>query len=447
MLIFVLKNQNFILHCRPKDQNWTKVKCNISEENFFNGEIVICKGNLYARLSSSSRNYVVFTTLESLVTEIANWSSVWRDPYLNTFHNMPDEYNLRKQIITHMMVFREEVLLVMVLFYGRAVMEVCIFSFRIGEDRKPCWRREKGVNHCVFFLGGKNNISFAINHDTMQHDCIYLLRSYDEKELLYKIDIDDQMSIFRLIPHEVIMDRKNLCWILPSRTRRLKKEIGTSSRRIRSIETDISKEEENTIEISRQWADIPTDLLELLLSKLSLVDRIYIPTVCKAWSSVPNHSHEAKAWPWLMYCPRDTSQCRFIDPLYGKEYRMDLKFLGFDSDEITLHFSKDGWVLVSCGSGTNIFIINPFTRETVKLPPCSVWGRSHSLSFSSVPTSPDFIVFGITCFVLFTWRPGEERWNQLSGWSNPGGFYFACNNPVFFLGEVYCLGRTGNLAV
>ncbi|KAJ3694785.1 hypothetical protein LUZ60_000162 [Juncus effusus] len=444
IIIFVLKNQNVMLHCRPKDKNWTKVKCNLSQEDFFDGEIVISKANLYARLTSSSRNCLVFTTIESLVTGTASWSSLWLDPYLNTFHNMPDQYLFRKQIVKHVVVSKEDVLLVVVLFYGRAVVEVCFFSFQIGEDGKPCWRREKGMNRCVFYLGGKNNMSFSINHDAMQHDCLYILRSYDEKELLYKIDMDDQTSVFKLIPDEVIMDRKNLCWIVPPRTRRIKKEIGTSSHMIRSIE-----EEENSSDISRQWADIPTDLLELLLSKLSLVDCIYIPTVCKSWSCVPNHLQEAKVWPWLMYCLKDSNLCKFIDPLYGKEYSMDLKFLGFDSDKIALHFSKDGWVLVSCGNGNNISIsiINPFTRRVVKLPSCSLCSDSHSLSFSSVPTSPDFVVFGITFFALFTWRPGQEKWNDLNGSSNPGNFYFARNNPVFFLGEVYCLGRTGNLAV
>ncbi|KAJ3683287.1 hypothetical protein LUZ60_013514 [Juncus effusus] len=143
-----------------------------------------------------------------------------------------------------------------------------------------------------------------------------------------------------------------------------------------------------------------------------------------------------------MYCPKDASQCMFIDPLYGKEYCMDLKFLG--SDRITLHFSKDGWVLVSCGE--NIFIINPFTRKTIKLPP-RLNRSCHCLSFYSEPTSPDFMVFGIYYFGLFTWSPGETRWNELSGSSNEGEFHDACNNPIFFRGEVYYLGRTGNLAV
>ncbi|KAJ3683286.1 hypothetical protein LUZ60_013513 [Juncus effusus] len=235
-------------------------------------------------------------------------------------------------------------------------------------------------------------------------------------------------------------------------TRRIKKETGGSSHMIKSIEndaTDISKEEENPSDISRQWADIPRDLLELLLSKLSLVDCIYIPTVCKAWSTVPNHLHEAKVCPWLMYYPQDATQCRFIDPLYGKEYCMDLKSLGFDSDKITLHFSKDGWVLLSCGSGRNMSIsmTNLFTRKTIKLPPCFLFGQSYGLSFSSIPTSPDFIVYGINFFALFTWRPGDECWSRLSFSINPGDFHFAYNNPVFFRGEVYCLGMTGNLAV
>ncbi|KAJ3683285.1 hypothetical protein LUZ60_013512 [Juncus effusus] len=446
-VIFALKDQNYLLHSKPKDENWTKELCSFAEENFRNGEVVVCNGMLCALFSFFSRHYAVFNYVNSLVSGTASWSTMSIIPSLCVFHNMPDDYNNdRTEKVAHVAVFGEDVvLLFVVLFYGRVVMEVCIFSLRIGADGKPCWRRETGVKGYTFFLGGRNNVAFTTNHEKLQHDCIYLLRSYHEEVLLYTIDMDNQTFSFELIPDEAFMDSNNLCWVVPSRTRKTKKKIGRLSLTIRSIEDDsttIRMEEENSSDISSQWADLPTELLESLISNLSLVERIYIRAVCKAWSSIPNHLHEAKVWPWLMYCPKKSNQCRFIDPLHGKEYSMDLKFLG--SKKITLHFSKDGWVLAS--SGKNLFVINPFTRKTVKLPCYRLDEETHGLSFSSVPTSPDFVVFGIKGFELVTWSRGKSKWNRKSV-SNEVEFDFSFNNPVFFREEVYFLGRIGNLGV
>lgn len=76
----------------------------------------------------------------------------------------------------------------------------------------------------------------------------------------------------------------------------------------------------------------------------------------------------------------------------------------------------------------------------------------NGVSFSSTPTSPDCIVFGINSSTsgaflsIETWQIGEESWQEiLLDLQVP--FPVAYNNPVYFRGEFYCLGRKGDVSV
>ncbi|CAO2188413.1 unnamed protein product [Urochloa humidicola] len=76
----------------------------------------------------------------------------------------------------------------------------------------------------------------------------------------------------------------------------------------------------------------------------------------------------------------------------------------------------------------------------------------HGVSFSSAPTSPDCVVFGVNSsrsgvfFSIETWQAGEEDWQEI--WlEQEVPFPVAHNNPVYFRGEFYCLGRKGNIGI
>ncbi|KAF2919927.1 hypothetical protein DAI22_08g171700 [Oryza sativa Japonica Group] len=105
--------------------------------------------------------------------------------------------------------------------------------------------------------------------------------------------------------------------------------------------------------------------------------------------------------------------CKMFDPLCGVEYSM--KVGPFDANERqAFRFSKDGWVIVT-QSDDNIFVINPFTKEIVKLSMASGWYRFTGISFSSVPTSPDCVFLGVCSspkgdgIKVWTCRPNEEE--------------------------------------
>nr|XP_034601300.1 F-box/kelch-repeat protein At1g57790-like [Setaria viridis] len=80
--------------------------------------------------------------------------------------------------------------------------------------------------------------------------------------------------------------------------------------------------------------------------------------------------------------------------------------------------------------------------------------RFQGVTFSSAPASPDSVVFGACSstsgkyFRMETWRPGEDSWSEfLFDREEALPFPVAHNNPIYFHGEFYCLGRKGNLAI
>ncbi|XP_024317240.1 uncharacterized protein LOC112271703 [Brachypodium distachyon] len=144
------------------------------------------------------------------------------------------------------------------------------------------------------------------------------------------------------------------------------------------------------------WEDLPIELLELVVSKLSLVDRIRFPAVCKTWSMVSSPFEEAKVWPWLMHCSgREMVEA----PIFERKY----------------HY-KGLW-----------------------------WSNAD-------PTSPDCVFFGINSnhdgnrVGVYTWQDSEDEWTEKHAleYQEPL-FPVAFNNPVLFHDKFYCLGRKGNL--
>jgi hypothetical protein len=227
------------------------------------------------------------------------------------------------------------------------------------------------------------------------------------------------------------------------------------------LQTDSTgKDDENEMVVSRKWDELPVEMVELLLTRLSLVDCLRLPSVCKAWSQASSSLEKRNDWPWLMHLPNlKYRQCKFFDPFYCKEYTIKCDELAA-SDHLALRFSKNGWVVVTEGN-QRVFLLNPFTAQIFNLPaltsldfilPTLEDYIFDGISFTSVPTSPDFIVYGFffqVCgkFVSISmWRPGEEEWTTIE-FVPYVPFLPSFNNPVLFRGEFYCLGRKGELGV
>lgn len=144
---------------------------------------------------------------------------------------------------------------------------------------------------------------------------------------------------------------------------------------------------------SRPWCDLPIELVEFFVSKLSLVCHLRIPAVCKKWSIITNAIQAAKVWPWLMHSPTANGSgiCKFFDPLDGKDYTLEIEAL-LSKERQTFRFSKDGWVIILEGDDF-LFMLNPFMQEVVNLPMLDDSYNFNGISFSLLPTSQDCIVF------------------------------------------------------
>ncbi|KAF3339299.1 F-box protein family-like protein [Carex littledalei] len=292
------------------------------------------------------------------------------------------------------------------------------------ETSDQTWERVKSIGGCVFFLSGIQSTALSAAQAGTQPDCIYVVnQNYDilRGEGVYKICLWDQTISLSLSDHAPYVLK------------------------------EYKKEEKCIIDITRPWADMPNELVQLLLPYLYLVDYLRLPSICKAWNSLFNPIQDAKVYPWLMY-PMDNNSClwRLFDPLFEKEYYIDMKWLG-SSKDLTFHYSKDGWVLVS-KEDNSLFLINPLTRAIISLPHFDNF-RYTAISFSLAPTCLDCVVFvllftSIHVLEISTWSPGEREWSKMifNDQYHEYFHYVPCS-PVFAHGEFYCYRLSGELSV
>ncbi|XP_056843081.1 F-box/kelch-repeat protein At3g18720-like [Raphanus sativus] len=166
--------------------------------------------------------------------------------------------------------------------------------------------------------------------------------------------------------------------------------------------------------------NIPSDLLQEILSRLSLKANIQASTVCKTWREAAVSVRELQPHPWLFYPLKEPEEGNYIlfDPSRSQTYKLNFPEL----QGYAFSYSRDGWLLVV----TNIqkgavpglfFLFNPFTREHIYLP--TLKPKSNvCLAFSAAPTSSRCLVISLndsysrtpSYILIDTCRPGETVW-------------------------------------
>lgn len=213
--------------------------------------------------------------------------------------------------------------------------------------------------------------------------------------------------------------------------------------------TAIYKRGESTNDVSRPWANMPIEMVELLLSKLILIDRVRIPSVCKAWSSLSSHSMgDGRAWPLLMHCPKYSTACSFYDPLYGHKYNSNIKEL--ESCE-KIRSSNNGWLLITRSYPfDSAYILNPFTGVKFNLPSLPIH-RSDFCEAMTISSDRTVILIWNENYTnrqikIFIWLPEKKHWINKSVLSND--FKVAlCTNLIFLDRKLYCFGKKGYLGI
>ncbi|XP_028795571.1 F-box/kelch-repeat protein At1g57790-like [Neltuma alba] len=195
------------------------------------------------------------------------------------------------------------------------------------------------------------------------------------------------------------------------------------------------------------WSDLPDELLELILSRLTLADNVRASAVCKRWHASASAVRVVNQSPWLMCIPKFGSWCEFYDPVHRKTY-------SWEFTELTgsrLCYAKDGWLLLYRYRSHRVFFFNPFTREVIKLPRYEM--TCQIIAFSCAPTSPGCVLFAVDhvtplFVVISTCHLGDSEWTTLS-YRNRLPFVSSSiwNKVVFFNGLFYCLSLTGWIGV
>ncbi|KAJ1254944.1 hypothetical protein BS78_K305100 [Paspalum vaginatum] len=134
------------------------------------------------------------------------------------------------------------------------------------------------------------------------------------------------------------------------------------------------------------WADLPRDLLESVLGRLPVPDRLRFPAVCTAWQSatVSDAASSARplpapSSPWLML-PFNTAANRRARSVDGDAKFSEARFLSLAEgrayairqtepavpDRLCVG-SSDGW-LVAADAASELHLLNPVTGAQVRLP-------------------------------------------------------------------------------
>ncbi|KAJ4789857.1 F-box protein family-like [Rhynchospora pubera] len=341
VVTFVGRGRDVILYCRPKTSvSWAKAELLIDPQGYhsFTGQVVRFKGKIYALHGSIQSDLVVVINEDSLLNGDCSWTLI----------EMPN----RTSGWYHLVVSGHDMFLVLVatstLHLG-APTACTIHRLRTSDQT---WMHVKSISGSVFFLGGIQSAALPASQAGTQRDCIYVVNQNCgllHGEGVYKICMQDKavsLSLYLKRPRSWIC---KLCWLMPTRVNQSMKSKRETLSFIHSIGTDksngthVNKEKKKIenckLDISRAWADMPIELVELLLPRLNLADSLRLSSICKAWNSVSNLIQDTNLYPWLMYSANDSCLWRLFDPVFGKEYNIDMKWLGFRRD-LTFHYSK-----------------------------------------------------------------------------------------------------------
>ncbi|KAF9621465.1 hypothetical protein IFM89_021769 [Coptis chinensis] len=289
---------------------------------------------------------------------------------------------------------------------------------------------------------------------------IYLPYMVESDEELYYVAIHDHLGVNnrKATCHIEIfkMDFTKKVWekveslVLKGKANTLEKSLGVKINDTLGIVKE-NVEKPN----SPNWIDLPLDILLSITMKLPLPgDYINSRLVCKTWaSSLPptirwtvNPICSATQCPWLMFSNRGSRTCSFVDLTSNATHSFDMpELLGAQ-----ICFSSDGWLLMSKGE-YSMFFFNPFTTVTIELPDLPQSFLFSGLSFSSLPTSAECVVFGImpitynftdVCYL----RLGEKAWTWIQC-DHEIRITLSYTNPVFYDGAFYCLSQERHIGI
>ncbi|XVF55737.1 hypothetical protein PTKIN_Ptkin06aG0061000 [Pterospermum kingtungense] len=227
---------------------------------------------------------------------------------------------------------------------------------------------------------------------------------------------------------------------------------GRKQKKLKLLAETINRDERTATEDGKEslelqtWSDLPVELLELIMSHLTLEDNVRASAVCKRWHKAGISVRVVNQSPWLMYFPKFGDLYEFYDPSARKTYSIELPELHGSR----VCYTKDGWLLLYRPRNHHVFFYNPFTQEMIKLPRYEL--TYQIVAFSCAPTSTSCMVFTIkhtspTVVAISTCHPGASEWTTVNHQNRLPFVSSIWNKLVFCSGKFYCLSLTGWLGV
>ncbi|KAJ4973766.1 hypothetical protein NE237_006940 [Protea cynaroides] len=335
------------------------------------------------------------------------------------------------------------------------------------------WEKVENLGDRAFFIDTSNFycLSCLVAESRIKKNSIYFTGMYDKGLYMYDLEFKN-ISISSPCPdidsHDFVV-----AWIMFAPTMPCSPSYDEEN--TLAIVEDIIPTIRNTVEevmevqqVPWSWADLPQELLSLIQSYIFAGDRICFRAVCRSWqkSSVVPLPVDSMDYSMMVSssCLMSFSMKGNIDlfyPMYNSRYTLELEEELFGA---WICFSKDSWLLLFQGEG-NMFFFNPFTKARIELPDFPHDNGFDAFCFTSTPTSPNCIVFGIHSdsykVKIFITHVGEESWNvyhlknnkrwrvfnciNMSVSLSSISFYPSQSNPVFYGGLFYCLDEQGKL--
>ena len=233
---------------------------------------------------------------------------------------------------------------------------------------------------------------------------------------------------------------------------------------------------------SGAWSALPPEILQLIVEKLYLVDRIRFRAVCKEWFLASSNHHEVqpinKQLPWIMTFrfTRTDWVCVLFEPFCRQPYIIEDERNITDDDKIKTEIvekylstacgcrSRSGWVLFS---SVGYVVLSPTVRKSVYIyylynvltgkvinVPYFPFRTSTSVlaAFSSDPTSTDCVIFVPEDFVgdqirICTYSFRDKSW-KTQAFSCPDAENYSVEGVVYIErdGSFYCFSKNGLLS-
>ncbi|XP_019090151.1 PREDICTED: F-box protein At4g00893-like [Camelina sativa] len=190
------------------------------------------------------------------------------------------------------------------------------------------------------------------------------------------------------------------------------------------------------------FSDLPSELLDIIMSHLVLEDNIRASAVCKSWCEAAVPVRIVEKHPWLICFRKRGKLIELRDPLQWNLYTLSLPELA----NSTVGYSRDGWLLMDKTGTKEVFFFHLYSREVITLPECEL--DFSKIAFSCPPTSDNCVVVAIRfseySVKINTCHPGDAKW--VTAKFGYGTRMYWQSNLVYHNDRFYCINAAGVLS-